>query len=74
MSAFRFELGQRVRVITHTARPLGTIGERWTGAEMRDVYGENIYSVSSFVTKQRESSLEAAPNGDSQKGDQVAQQ
>ncbi len=66
MSAFRFELGQRIRVITHPARPAGIIVERWTGAEMRDVYHENIYSVSSFVTKQRESSLEAAPDGDSQ--------
>ncbi len=58
---FRFEIGQRVRVITHPAKPLGTIIDRWTGKEMRDVYDENIYSVSSFVTKQRESSLEAAP-------------
>ncbi len=73
MSDFRYELGQRVRVITHSARPVGTIVERWSGAEMRDVYGENIYSVSSFVTKQRESSLEAAPDSVSQKGDQVPQ-
>ncbi len=61
MSLFRFEIGQLVRIITHPAKPLGTIVERWTGEELRDVYGENIYSVSSFVTKQRESSLEAVP-------------
>ncbi len=74
MSAFRFELGQRVRVITHSARPVGIIVERWTGAEMRDLYGENIYSVSSFVTKQRESSLEAAPDGESERGDRASQE
>ncbi len=74
MSAFRFEIGKRVSVITHPARPVGFIVERWTGVEMRDVYRENIYSVSSFVTKQRESSLEAAPEGDGQRDDRVSQE
>ncbi len=61
MSMFRFQIGQHVRTITHPAKPLGTIVERWTGEELRDVYGENIYSVRSVVTKQRESSLAAVP-------------
>lgn len=54
---FRFDIGEEVRVVTHPAKPLGTVVARWTGAEMHDVYGENIYAISSFVTKQRESSL-----------------
>lgn len=58
---FRFELGAPVQVHTHPARPLGTVLERWTGAALGDPYGENIYQVSSFVTKQRESSLASAP-------------
>jgi hypothetical protein len=53
MNTFCFELGQRVRVSTHSAGPLGIIVERWTGAAMQDVHGENISSVNSFVTKQR---------------------
>jgi hypothetical protein len=57
---FRFAIGQRVRVIMHAARPTGTVVARWTGAELRDPYGENIYEVSGFVTRQRESSLEHA--------------
>ncbi len=73
MSAFRFEIGQRVRVITHPAKPVGCIVERWTGVEMRDVYGENIYSVSSFGMKQRESSLEVTPDAESQRGDRISQ-
>lgn len=55
---FRFELGQRVRVVTHADRPVGSVTARWSGAELRDPYGENIYAVSVFVTRQRESSLE----------------
>jgi hypothetical protein len=74
MSLFRFEVGQHVRVITHPAKPLGTIVERWTGKEMRDIYDENIYSVSSFVTKQRESSLEAVLEGDGEPGTQPSPQ
>ncbi len=59
MPPFRFEIGQRVRVVTHPARPIGTVVARWTAAEMADVHGENVYAVSVFVTRQRESSLEA---------------
>jgi hypothetical protein len=59
-TAFRFAVGQPVQVCTHPARPLGTIVGRWPGAAFGDPYGENIYQVSSFVTKQRESSLAAA--------------
>ncbi len=53
---FRFEIGQQVRVITHPAQA-GLVVARWGGEEMGDPYRENIYEVSSFVTKQRESSL-----------------
>ncbi len=63
MGEFRFAIGQEVRVRTHPSKPLGTIVARWTGEELRDVYGENIYQVSSFVTKQRESSLEPVLEG-----------
>ncbi len=58
---FRFEIGETVRVVTHPARPRGTILARLTGAEARDPYGENVYVVSTFVTKQRESSLAPEP-------------
>ncbi len=58
MPPFRFELGQRARVVTHPARPVGVITARWTAEEMADVHGENVYAISVFVTKQRESSLE----------------
>jgi hypothetical protein len=58
---FRFAIGAAVQVHTHPARPLGTVLERWAGAALGDPYGENIYQVSSFVTKQRESSLVPAP-------------
>jgi hypothetical protein len=61
LAAFRFEIGQRVRVVTHPARPVGIVVARWTGEETRDGYAENIYALSSFVTKQRESSLAPAP-------------
>jgi hypothetical protein len=57
---FRFEVGEAVQVQTHPARPLGAIVERWAGSALGDPYGENIYQVSSFVTKQRESSLAPA--------------
>jgi hypothetical protein len=60
MGVFRFEIGQRVRVVGHPARPVAIIVRRWTGTELGDVYGENIYEVSGFVTKQRESSLRDA--------------
>jgi hypothetical protein len=60
MGVFRFEIGQRVRVVGHPARPVAIIVRRWTATELGDVYGENIYEVSGFVTKQRESSLRDA--------------
>jgi hypothetical protein len=57
--AFRFAVGQAVQVLTHPARPTGTVTARWPGAALGDPYGENIYQLSSFVTKQRESGLAA---------------
>jgi hypothetical protein len=54
---FRFEIGQPVQVVTHPARPQGTVVARWPGRALDDPYGENCYQLSSFVTKQRESSL-----------------
>lgn len=57
---FRFEIGQAVQVLTHPARPVGTVVARWPGEALQDPYGENIYQLSSFVTKQRESSLAPA--------------
>jgi hypothetical protein len=62
MAPFRFETGQRVRVVTHPAQPVGTVVARWTAEEVQDVHGENVYAVSVFVTKQRESSLAPAPD------------
>lgn len=56
---FRFATGDRVRVITHPARPLATVVERWPPAALRDVHEETIYAVTGFVTRQRESSLAA---------------
>ena len=64
MGVFRFDIGQRVRVTAHPARPVGIILRRWRGKELGDVFGENIYEVSGFVTKQRESSLTDAPAGE----------
>jgi hypothetical protein len=61
VGVFRFEIGQRVPVVSHPASPAGIIVRRWTGPELGDVYGENIYEVSGFVTKQRESSLRSTP-------------
>ncbi|MBI2217050.1 MAG: DUF1080 domain-containing protein [Candidatus Rokubacteria bacterium] len=55
--AFRFELGERVRVLTHPAQPAVAVLERWPGEAWNDVYDEPIYAVSGFVTRQRESSL-----------------
>lgn len=57
---FRFEVGETVVVRSHAGRPPGTIVARWPGAELEDPYRENIYQLSSFVTKQRESSLAPA--------------
>jgi hypothetical protein len=37
---------------------VGTVTARWTAEEMADVHGENVYAVSVFDTRQRESSLE----------------
>lgn len=54
---FRFDLDEPVRVVTHPARPRATITARWSGDEVQDAYGENIYAVSSFITRQRETSL-----------------
>jgi hypothetical protein len=55
--AFRFVLGEQVRVLTHPARPLVTVTARWRGGAFQDVYDQNIYAVSGFVTRQRESNL-----------------
>ena len=57
---FRFAVGDRVRVVTHPGRPVGTVGERWSAGALADVHDENIYAVSGFVTRQRESSLAGA--------------
>lgn len=54
---FRFAVGDGVRVVTHPARPPATVTARWTGPELDDVHDENIYAVTGFVTRQRESSL-----------------
>lgn len=35
--------------------------ERWPGVELRDPYDENIYQVSGFATRLRESSLAPEP-------------
>lgn len=56
---YRFAVADRVRVVTHPARPLATVVERWPPGAFRDVHDENIYAVSGFVTRQRESSLAA---------------
>jgi hypothetical protein len=56
-AAFRFAEGERVRVLGHPAQPLGEVTARWSGAEVHDPYGENIYAISGFVTRQRESNL-----------------
>jgi hypothetical protein len=57
--SFRFEIGDRVRVLTHPAQPLAVITGRWAEDVVGDTYGENVYAVSTFVTLQRESSLAA---------------
>jgi hypothetical protein len=54
---FRFEVGDRVRVLTHPAQPWVAVTWRWSADAAGDVHGENIYAVSGFVTLQRESSL-----------------
>jgi hypothetical protein len=54
---FRFEVGDVVRVLAHPARPAGEVVARWTGEELGDAYDENVYAVSGFITRQRESSL-----------------
>lgn len=53
----RFQVGERVRVLGHPAKPEGEITARWTGAEACDTHDEPIYAVTGFVTRQRESSL-----------------
>lgn len=53
----RFQVGERVQVLAHPAKPVGEITERWTGAEAGDTYDEDIYAVSGFITRQRESNL-----------------
>lgn len=58
-AGFRFAAGQRVRVLTHPARPGAEVTARWSGAAAGDPYGENVYAVSGFITRQRESSLAA---------------
>jgi hypothetical protein len=57
MTAFRFDIADRVRVLAHPAQPWGTVTSRWAGDAVGETYGENIYAVSGFVTLQRESSL-----------------
>jgi hypothetical protein len=57
--SFRFEIGDRVRVLTHPAQRLAVITGRWAGDVVGDTYGDNVYAVSTFVTLQRESSLAA---------------
>jgi hypothetical protein len=57
--SFRFEIGDRVRVLTHRAQPSGVVTARRAGEGARDPYGENVYAVTGFVTLQRESSLAA---------------
>jgi hypothetical protein len=54
---FRFDRGDRVRVLTHPVQPRATILERWTGAALGDPHDDATYAVSGFVTRQRESSL-----------------
>jgi hypothetical protein len=56
-AAFRLNVGDAVRVVTHPAQPLVVVAERWEGRALDDPYGENIYAVSGFVTRQRETSL-----------------
>jgi hypothetical protein len=41
MRPFALGLGQRVRVTTHPARPVGTVTARWTAEEPADVHDEN---------------------------------
>jgi hypothetical protein len=57
--SFRFEIGDRVRVLTHPAEPLAVVTERWAGCVAGDTCGENVYAVSTFATLQRESNLAA---------------
>jgi hypothetical protein len=58
---FRFEVGDRVHVVTHPSQPAAAVVARWSGDEWDDPYDEPIYAVSGFVTRQRQSSL--APEG-----------
>jgi hypothetical protein len=60
---FRFAVGEAVRVVTHPARPLVTVTARWPGPAVGDVHEKNVYAVSGFVTRQRESSLAGAGFG-----------
>ncbi len=55
--AFRFDVGEQVRVVSHPQRPLAVVTGRRDAAEAGDVHEENVYAVSGFVTQQRESSL-----------------
>jgi hypothetical protein len=50
-------VGEQVRIVTHPARPLVAVTARWRGQAFQDVYDQNIYAVSGFVTRQRESNL-----------------
>jgi len=54
---FRLNVGDAVRVLTHPAQPPAVVVERWEGRALDDPYDENIYAVSGFVTRQRETSL-----------------
>ncbi|MGH7277579.1 MAG: 3-keto-disaccharide hydrolase [Candidatus Rokuibacteriota bacterium] len=56
---FRFDIGDHVRVVTHPARPAATVVGRWPGERFADAYDDNVYAVTGFVTRQRESNLAA---------------
>jgi hypothetical protein len=58
-TAPRFDVGDRVRVLTHPDRPWAVVTAWWPAETTGDTYGENVYAVSGFVTLQRESSLAA---------------
>lgn len=56
-AGFRFAPGDRVQVLTHPERPVTEVVARIPADVTGDFYGEPIYEVRGFVTRQRESSL-----------------